>query len=85
MTNNVERFDAVMAILEKLCNTPHNELVEMKQDMQHILDHNFNTFFKTMRPIVISELTRNLRTALNLAEIDFNSADLAELGNVLTY
>ena len=29
MTNNVERFDAVMAILEKLCNTPHNELVEM--------------------------------------------------------
>jgi len=85
MTNNVERFDAVMAILEKLCNTPHKELVEMKQDMQHILDHNFNTFFKTMRPMVISELTRNLGTALNLAEIDFNSSDLAELGNVLTY
>jgi hypothetical protein len=85
MTNNVDRFDAVLNILQKLCNTPHHELVEMKRDMQHILDHNFNTFFKTMRPIVVDELTRNLGAALKQAEIKYSPSDLQALGTVLTY
>jgi hypothetical protein len=85
MTNNVERFDSVLAILEKLCNMPHHELVEMKQDMQHILDHNFNTFFKTMRPLVVNELITNLGSALDTAEIAYNPNDLQALGSVLTY
>jgi hypothetical protein len=85
MTNNVDRFNAVMSILKKLCNTPHHELVAMKRDMQHILDHNFNTFFKTMRPVVVDELTRNLGAALNQAEIKYSPNDLHALSNVLTY
>jgi hypothetical protein len=85
ITNNVDRFNAVLAILEKLCNTPHHELVEMKQDMQHILDHNFDTFFKTMRPLVVNELITNLGSALDEAEIEYNRNDLQSLGNVLTY
>jgi len=85
MTNNVDRFDAVLTILEKLCNTPHHELVEMKRDMQHILDHNFNTFFKTMRTTVVDELITNLGSALDQAEIQYNPDDMRELGTILTY
>ena len=85
ITNNVDRFNAVMRILEKLCNTPHHELVSMKRDMQHILDHNFNTFFKTMRPLVADELVTNLGAALKQAEISYNPNDLRVLGNTLAF
>lgn len=85
LTNNVDRFAAVMEILEKLCNTPYHELVSMKRDMQHILDHNFNTFFKTMRPVVADELVTNLGNALKQAEIKYSPSDLRALGNVLQF
>jgi hypothetical protein len=57
----------------------------MKRDMQHILDHNFNTFFKTMRPVVVNELVANLGAALKQAEIKYDPGDLQALGTVLAY
>lgn len=79
------RFDAVLAILTDLCNRPHHELVSMKQAMTDILEYNYYHFYKTMRPIVVDELTTGLAQALTANEIAFDPADLANLNRILTY
>jgi hypothetical protein len=85
INNNVDRFNAVMSILEDLCHKPHNELVELKKQMADILEYNYQHFYKTMRPIVVDEFTDNLGRALTNVSVEYNPADLANLNRILTY
>lgn len=85
IVNSVDRFNAVMLILEDLCNKPHSELVAMKIAMSEILEYNFNHFYKTLRPIVVDEFTSKLGDALTQANISYDPLDLHNLNRILTY
>jgi hypothetical protein len=85
ITNSADRFDAVLAILEDLCNKTHEELVQMKLAMAEILEYNFNHFYTTMRPLVVNELTDKLGSALTECNIPYNPADLQNLNRILAY
>lgn len=85
MTNNVDRFNAIMSILKDLSNRPHHELVDMKKDMTHILEHNFNHFFKDMRSIVVDEFTQNLGNSLTTANIPFDQLQLNHMNSILKF
>lgn len=78
-----ERVAAVVKIVERLANMSNAEQQSMKRDMQEVIDHNFDHLFITMRPIVVSELTRNLGNALTSQGIDYSHADMRELYRLL--
>jgi hypothetical protein len=85
ITNSADRFSAVLAILEDLCNKPHEELVQMKLAMSEILEYNFNHFYTNMRPIVVDEFITKLGAALTANGVDYDPADLENLNCRLTY
>lgn len=85
IVNSVDRFDAVLSILEDLCSKPHAELVEMKSAMSEILEYNFNHFYTTMRSAVVDEFTSKLGSALTSTGVDYDPADLQNLNRILTY
>ncbi len=85
ITNNSDRFDAVLDILERLCSLPMHELVSMKKDMRGILEHNFNHFYRNLRPLVATELTTKLGNALSGAGINYNASALESLKQTLIY
>jgi len=85
ITNNVDRFNAIMDVLTHLCSLPHSKLAEMKIAMSDILEYNFNHFYKTLRPIVVDEFTTNLGNALVHNNINFDPAELQRLNKILTY
>jgi hypothetical protein len=85
ISNSAERMDAVLTILEDLCKKSHAELVGMKLEMADILEHNFNHFYKGMRPIIVNELTQGLGIALAESGIQYSPLDLQHLNDILTY
>jgi hypothetical protein len=70
---------AVVNQLERLANLSHTQQQLMRQDMQHIVEHNFNHLFFDLRQYVVAELTNNIAQALKLQDIAYNPADLREL------
>ena len=70
---------AVVHQLQQLANLSHAQQQSMRQDMQHVVEHNFNHLFFDLRPYVVAELTNNIAQALKLQDIAYNPADLREL------
>jgi hypothetical protein len=83
--NNTDRYDAVLSILKDLCNKSHAELKEMKMDMQDILEHNFNHFYKDMKHIVVSELLAGLTSSLDSINVKYDNSKLDHLKHILLY
>jgi hypothetical protein len=80
-----QRSDAVLDVLTKLANTSLPELRSMKQDMTHILEHNYYHFYKELRPIVVNEFINGLRSTLDQAGIKYEQKDLLHLSRILNY
>lgn len=83
--NNTDRYNAVLTILKDLCNKSHAELVEMKRDMQDILEHNFNHFYRDMKPIVVNELLEGLSSSLDSINVSYDQSKLDHLRKILLY
>lgn len=74
-----ERVGAVVKIVEDLSNLTHTQQQNMRRDMQHIIEFNFNHLFFDLRPYVVAELTNNIAQALKSQDIAYDPADLREL------
>ena len=85
ITSPSQRFDAVLDVLTKLANTSMHELRLMKQDMAHILEHNYYHFYKELRPIVVDEFVNGLKSTLDQTGIDYAQKDLLHLSRILNY
>lgn len=83
--DNSLRFAAVLSQLKYLANLPHKELVEMKKDMQNILEHNHQHFYTDMRTLVVNEFVDNLATALDIKKIAHNPEILGQIKITLTH
>ena len=78
-TDPGKRVGDVVDILEKLAGMSYAEQVSMRKDMQHIIEHNFNHLFTTLRPIVVDEFLNNTRAALDQHDIKYSPRHVAEL------
>ena len=74
-----ERVGAVVKIVEDLSDLTHTQQQNMRRDMQHIIEFNFNHLFFDLRPYVVAELTNNIAQALKSQDIAYDPADLREL------
>ena len=79
----VQRFDAILKLLEDLSAKPQHELEQMKLDMADILEYNFNHFYKTMKPVVVRELIENLSIALDKLNLTVDQQNLLALEQAL--
>jgi len=57
------RIKLVTKELKKLCLLTFEQLQEMHQEMQEILDYNFNHFYNGFKELVVSELVDNFESA----------------------
>jgi len=78
-----QRVGAVVKITEDLANLTHSQQQSMRKDMEHIVQHNFDHLFTTLRPQVVAELTGNIGNALKQHDIDYDNRDLMSLYRLL--
>jgi hypothetical protein len=64
ITNHEERIDAIVEQLNKICSMSIDDLVKMKNEMQEVLDFNFNHFFGKFRYIISKELVDNFKACI---------------------
>ena len=60
-----KRIDMVLDQLDKLCRLSHDELISMHQEMEDILDYNFNHFYRDFKTIIVKELLNNFQGAIS--------------------
>jgi hypothetical protein len=56
------RLAKITTEIEKLCDLPRAELEDMFDDMQDILEFNFNWFYNDFKHLVVDEMLRNYRS-----------------------
>ena len=61
INDSVKRIDAVFAELMKLSKLSYEEQCAMREQMQDILEYNWNHFFHDFKNIVVDELTDNMK------------------------
>lgn len=50
--------------VRRLCNMPYEELDKMYQEMQEVLDYNFNWFYRDFKQVLVNELVDNFVNCL---------------------
>lgn len=59
ITDHYDRIEAITEQISKLCALRPEQLVDMYQDMKHVLDHNRRHFYEEFRNIIVDELIDN--------------------------
>jgi hypothetical protein len=59
------RIQMVVNELDKLSKLDYNSLLAMHQEMQEVLDYNFNHFYGDFKTIIVNELVDNFQGCLN--------------------
>jgi hypothetical protein len=67
-----KRIAMVVAQLKKLCAMNKDDLYEMQQEMDDILDYNFNHFYGNFKQIIVTEMLDNFKKLpINHGDINF--------------
>lgn len=75
-----QRIQAVTQELKKLCALSDSELQTMHQEMQEILDYNFNHFYGNFKEIIITEMLDNFKTCVEqIPKFDLTKINLTEV------
>lgn len=51
------RFNAILKEIDRIAAMPVSELVKLKQEMQHIVDYNYNHFYQTLPAMYANDIT----------------------------
>ncbi|CAB5214829.1 hypothetical protein UFOVP190_281 [uncultured Caudovirales phage] len=55
------RIEKITAEIARLCAMPADDLKQMHQDMQTVLEHNFQHFYGSFKSIIVNELVDNFQ------------------------
>jgi len=55
------RIEKITAEISRLCAMPADDLKQMHQDMQTVLEHNFQHFYGSFKSIIVNELVDNFQ------------------------
>jgi len=64
-TDHYMRIEKITEELAKLCTLEPANLIMMHQDMQEILEYNFNHFYTTFKDFIVDELVDNFENVLD--------------------
>lgn len=68
-TDNDKRISMIVDQIEKLCALAPDELDQMYQEMQDILDFNFNHFYNEFKTIIFTEMVDNFVKCLKQSNV----------------
>lgn len=57
-----KRIQLIVQEIKKISSLSNSELFQLKQDMQEVLDYNFNHFFGQFKEIIVDELLDNIQS-----------------------
>jgi hypothetical protein len=85
------RIEMIVTELEKLCNLSMQGLKQMHEEMQEILDHNFNHLYTDFKSKIVDELVDNFENAIHIwnhgrfgdKTKDISQIDLAQVKRLL--
>lgn len=83
ISNREDRIKAVVNILSKLNDLPYAQLIEIRNDMNDIIEHNWWHFYDELRPIVVTELINNITNGLKNCGITTPTSNLQRLYRIL--
>jgi hypothetical protein len=63
-TDHYIRIEKITVEINRLCKLSSNELKQMHQEMQDILEYNFNHFYTTFKELIINELVDNFNSVI---------------------
>lgn len=86
-----QRLQAIVDQTSRLCAMSDSELQQMHQEMQPVLDHNFNHLWTTFRHCIVDELVNNFERSVRLwnngridgKELPLQNVDLARVKEIL--
>ena len=76
------RIQMIVNQIERICNLSHTQLVEMQQDMQSTIEHNYNHFFGKFKEIVIAEMLTNFSNIVSTWNSDCDSGRTIDMSAV---
>jgi hypothetical protein len=85
-----ERIAAIVDQIETLCRLDADKLEAMYQEMQAVLEHNFNWFYNGFKQVIVTELVDNFESCLIAHNktsnnyIDYSSIDFDEVKHRLS-
>lgn len=68
-TDHEKRISMIVAELDKLCKLSESDLQAMYEEMQSILDFNFDHFYGNFKAIVVKEMIDNFEKCLKQANV----------------
>ena len=81
------RIEKITTELARLCAMDRTALEQMHQEMQQVLEHNFNHFYTTFKDLIVDELVDNFTNLLDRVHADrgelFVLANPAEVKKLL--
>lgn len=80
--DNDTRIELIIEQLEKLCKLSHNELTQMHEEMQEVLEYNFNYFYGDFRTVIVDEMLDNFKNCANQwnnGRIDNRTMDISNI------
>jgi hypothetical protein len=80
-----QRMAAVIKILENLKSMSYKQRVEMKKDMQDILQYNFDHFYHDLKHIVADEFITNSKESFSKFNINISDDHWKKLYKILTF
>ena len=66
-----KRIQMIVAQLKRLCNTNRDELYNMQEEMDEILDYNFNHFYGKFKEIIVAEMLENHKKLALDVEVNY--------------
>lgn len=86
-----QRLQAIVDQTQRLCAMSDLELRQMHQEMQPVLEHNFNHFWTTFKHCIVNELVDNFETAVRIwnngrvdgKQLPLQNVDLARVKEIL--
>jgi hypothetical protein len=86
-----QRLQAIVDQTQRLCAMSDTELREMHQEMQPVLEHNFNHFWTGFKRQIVNELVDNFETCVRIwnngrvdgRELPLHNIDLEQVKQVL--
>jgi len=85
ITDHDSRVDAVAKELERYCNLPAREKMDIIKEISPIVEHNFHHFYGEFKQIITQELITNVKTLFQSIGYDDSHINYTNIHHVLTH
>lgn len=74
-----KRIEMIVHEIEKLCNLSNDKLNTITEEIQEVVDYNFNWFYGGFKELIVNEMVDNYSKALDELQINHSDINLDEI------